>query len=92
LRASKGTRVSIQKPISKIKPPAPGSLLCDRNQARLILGGCSYSTILVLEEENKLTPLKLTDAPKAKVFLRVAEVIALAGGPAPAGQASSNES
>lgn len=75
--------MSKQKPLSGIKPPSPGALLCDRNQARVILG-CSYSTILLLEQEKKLTPKKLTNAPKAKVYLRVSEVMELAGIPLPA--------
>lgn len=75
--------MSKQKPISKIVPPRDDALLIDRNQARVILGNSSYSTILRLEAAGKLTPIKLHDSEKAKVFLRASQVMALLGKPEP---------
>lgn len=75
--------MSKQKPISKIVPPRDDALLIDRNQARVILGNSSYSTILRLEAAGKLTPIKLNDSVKAKVFFRASQVMGLLGKPEP---------
>lgn len=75
--------MSKQKPISKIAPPRDDALLIDRNQARVILGNSSYSTILRLEAAGKLTPIKLNDSEKAKVFFRASQVMGLLGKPEP---------
>lgn len=75
--------MSKQKPLKKIARPSDDSLLIDRNQARVILGNCSYSTILRMEAEGKLTPIRLTGSDKAKVFLRLSQVRAVFGTPQP---------
>ncbi len=71
--------MSKQKALNKITPPSDDSFLIDRNQARVVLGNCSYSTILRMEAEGKLTPIRLTGSIKSKVFLRLSQVRAVFG-------------
>lgn len=75
--------MSKQRAINTIVPPRDDALLIDRNQARVILGNSSYSTILRLEAAGKLTPIKLNDSEKAKVFFRASQVMGLLGKPEP---------
>ncbi len=75
--------MSKQKAIDKITPPSADALLIDRNQARIILGNSSYSTILRLEAAGKLTPIKLSGSEKSKVFFRASQVMGLLGKPKP---------
>ncbi len=74
--------MSKQKSLDNVIPPSEANVLIDRNQARVILGDISYSKVLELEKEGKLSPRRLSDSPKAKVFLLHREVLALAGGTA----------
>ena len=67
-----------QLPFNKIKLPSASSLLVDRMQARLILN-CCYMTICRMEQDGKLTPIKLRDGPTSKIFYAKEEVYAIAG-------------
>jgi hypothetical protein len=74
------------KPLADAKPKPKDAytvrrLLYSREQAGHALGGVSISTVIRLEREGVLTPIKLL--PKrtsAQTFYRVEEVEALAGG------------
>jgi hypothetical protein len=72
-----------QLPFNKIKLPPSSSLLVDRMQARLILN-CCYMTICRMEQDGKLTPVKLRDGTTSKIFYTKEEVYAKAGVKMPA--------
>jgi hypothetical protein len=69
--------MSKQVPIEEITPVDDGQLLVSRDQARVLLGGISYGTILNLEREGKLRSIRLSPSPKAKAFFKRADVVAL---------------
>jgi hypothetical protein len=72
-----------QLPFDKIKLPPSSSLLVDRMQARLILN-CCYMSIALMEQDGKLTPVRLRDGVTSKVFYTKEEVYAKAGKKMPA--------
>jgi hypothetical protein len=55
-------------------------LIVDRVQAQRMLGGVSESTLLRLERERQLTPIKLSRRPASKTYYSVSEIHALAAG------------
>jgi hypothetical protein len=67
-----------QKPLNEINPIADESLLVTRDQARVLLGGICYSTILDLEKRGELKSRRLSPGPKAKAYFQKSDVIALA--------------
>ena len=63
------------------EPTSVRRLLYARGQTAEVLGGISLSTVIRLEREGRITPIKLLkDRPGAQVFHRVEEVEALAIG------------
>lgn len=52
-------------------------LLYSREQAARLLGGVSISTITRLEQEGRLTPVRLSNSKTGQVFYRSEDVIAL---------------
>lgn len=73
-----------QKPNPALKAASTvRRVLLTRAQAGHTLGGVSVSTIIRLEREKRLTPIKLhKDAPTAQTFYRADQVEALAAEPA----------
>ncbi len=62
--------------------PVEMPLLYSRSQAAKLLGGISVDSIIALEQQGKLSPVKLTGKPKSQVFYHRAELEALARGEA----------
>jgi hypothetical protein len=65
-------------PAPKREPVAP--LLYDRKRTAELLGGCSQSTLIALEEIGRLDPVKLHTSQNGKVYYRAEQVHALAAG------------
>jgi len=62
------------------QPPSVRRLLLSREQACEMLGGISISSIIRLEREGRLTPVKLRkDRPASRTYYSVKQVEALAG-------------
>jgi hypothetical protein len=70
--------MSKQTPIHDVPKVVEGQMLVSRDQARVILGGISYITVIRLEEAQRLRAIRLTPNRKAKAFYRLADVEALA--------------
>lgn len=70
--------MSKQTPLQNIPAIRDGQTLITRDQARLILGGIAYITIIRLEQAGRLRSVRHTPSPKAKAFYRLADVQALA--------------
>jgi len=62
----------------KSRPPAKQQWLYSRAQAAELLG-CAVDLIKDLEQDGKLTPIKLTEKPKSMVFYKREELLALCG-------------
>lgn len=71
--------MSKQKPLENILKPRDGASLITRDQARVELGDCSYSTVRRLEKKGKLRPIRFDeDSDRTKVFYELEQVRAVA--------------
>jgi len=75
-------RISKKRKLERRRPLgiAPGALLVERSEARKLLGNCSITTLIRLEEAGTLTPVKLSGSPNGKTFYEHAELVALSKG------------
>jgi hypothetical protein len=57
-------------------PPSSRQLLCTRKDAAELLR-CSVSTVVRLEHQGTLKPLRLTRSPSSQIYLRMEDILAL---------------